>query len=42
MISGRATIEGQNVLNNNRDLNPDHRYRLYVVAASRENVDTSR
>ena len=39
---GRATIEGQSVLNNNRDLNPDHRYRLYVLAGSRDNVDTSR
>ena len=39
---GRATIEGQSVLNNNRDLNPDHRYRLYILAGSRDNVDTSR
>ncbi|HEV8603972.1 MAG TPA: hypothetical protein VGQ99_01325 [Tepidisphaeraceae bacterium] len=40
--SGRATIEGQSVVN--RDLNPDHRFRLYFVEGTRDsfNSDTDR
>jgi hypothetical protein len=36
---GRATIDGQSVLN--RDLNPDHRYRLYFVPGTRDSFDSS-
>ena len=37
--SGRASIDGQSVIN--RDLNPDHRYRLYFLTGPRDTVDSS-
>ena len=37
---GRATIDGQSVLN--RDLNRDHNYRLYFVEGTRDSFDTDR
>jgi len=37
--NGRASIEGQSVIN--RDLSPDHQYRLYFVEGARDSVDTS-
>jgi len=36
--SGKASINDQNLMNNSRDLNPDHQYRLYMV---RSEVDSS-
>jgi hypothetical protein len=36
--SGRASIDGQNVTN--RDVNPDHRLRLYFVEGSRDSVNS--
>jgi hypothetical protein len=36
---GRATVNNQSVLD--RDLNPDHRYRLYFVEASRDTSNSS-
>ena len=37
--SGRASIDGQSVTN--RDLNPDHRYRIYFVEGARDTLDSS-
>ena len=38
----RATVNDQSILNNNRDLNPDHRYRLYAVRNSTsDSLDSS-
>jgi len=37
--SGRANIDGQSVIN--RDLNPDHRYRLYFLTGPRDTLDSS-
>jgi hypothetical protein len=37
---GRATIDGQSVLN--RDLNRDHNYRLYFVQGTRDSFDLDR
>jgi len=36
---GRASVENQSVLN--RDLSPDHQYRLYFVEGSRDSVNSS-
>jgi hypothetical protein len=36
---GRASVENQSVLN--RDINPDHQYRLYFVEAARDSVNSS-
>jgi hypothetical protein len=36
---GRASVGNQSVLN--RDLNPDHQYRLYFVEGSRDSVNSS-
>ena len=36
---GRASVENQSVLN--RDLNPDHQYRLYFVEGSRDSLNSS-
>ena len=36
---GRASVENQSVLN--RNLNPDHQYRLYFVEGSRDSVNSS-
>jgi len=37
--NGRARIGDQDIMN--RDLNPDHQYRLYFVEGSRDSVDNS-
>lgn len=37
----RVTINDQSVSNNSRDLNRDHRYRLYTVQNYRDNIDSS-
>ncbi len=37
--NGRARIENQDIMN--KDLNPDHQYRLYFVEGSRDSVDSS-
>jgi hypothetical protein len=36
--NGRAEIDGQSVIN--RDLNPDHQYRLYFLPGSRDSQDS--
>jgi hypothetical protein len=35
--NGRARLENQDIMN--RDLNPDHNYRLYYVEGSRSSID---
>ena len=37
--NGRARLENQDITN--RDLNPDHQYRLYFVVGPRDSVDSS-
>jgi hypothetical protein len=37
--NGRARVENQDIMN--KDLNPDHQYRMYFVEGSRDSLDSS-